>query len=214
MRAYITFLALLAISINAATAQTWAEWFKQKKTQQKYLIQQIAGLQVYIEFARKGYEVTTNGINTVKDIKNGDFKLHAVFFKGLGKVNPKIKDASQAVEILFFYQQIIKAGNNLNKQAKNSNVILPDEMGYLERVIERLKQDCSSLLDGTFELITNGALEMSDDERINRLTALLNEMESNYTFLKTFNEETIILIQSRKNEIRSIGQTIKLFGEK
>ena len=39
---------LLGMLATTTQAQTFAEWFKQKKTQKKYLVQQIAALQVYI----------------------------------------------------------------------------------------------------------------------------------------------------------------------
>lgn len=132
---------MLILSGSSTSAQTWAEWFKQKKTQQKYLIQQIAGLQVYIEFAKKGYELTTKGLNTVRAIKSGDFNLHNDFFKGLGQVNLNVKNTYQSLLVVFLFQQIIKIGNNLNSNAKNTHLLLPDEMGYLQSVIENLKDD-------------------------------------------------------------------------
>ena len=53
----ILILFLLTIIVTTTQAQTFAEWFRQKKTQKQYLIQQIAALQVYIGYAQKGYSI-------------------------------------------------------------------------------------------------------------------------------------------------------------
>ena len=50
------------------TAQTWAEWFRQKATQKKYLLQQIAALHVYSGYLSKGYSIAKDGLNTIKSI--------------------------------------------------------------------------------------------------------------------------------------------------
>jgi hypothetical protein len=39
-------------------------------------------LQGYIGFAKKGYDIATNGIHTVRDIKNGEFGLHSALSQG------------------------------------------------------------------------------------------------------------------------------------
>ena len=78
---------LLAIAIGLyigpVSAQTVNEWVNQKSTQKKYLLQQIAALQVYINYAKKGYNIVSGGINTIRDIKKGDLNLHNTFFSSL-----------------------------------------------------------------------------------------------------------------------------------
>jgi len=48
MKKIFLFLLLVVSAGSNLQAQTFAEWFQQKKTQKKYLLQQIAALQVYI----------------------------------------------------------------------------------------------------------------------------------------------------------------------
>ncbi len=62
-----TILLVIAtvLLFQSANAQTWDEWFKQKKTQKKYLVQQIAALRVYLDYLKKGYTVVHNGLNTI-----------------------------------------------------------------------------------------------------------------------------------------------------
>ena len=64
------------------------------QTQKKYMLQHIAALQVYIGYAKKGYNIASKGINTVRNIKNGDFNLHRDFFSSLKNINPAIMNAA------------------------------------------------------------------------------------------------------------------------
>ena len=68
----MTLLLILFISFGQLLqAQTFAEWFQQKKTQKKYLVKKIAALQVYIEFAEKGYKIAKEGLNTIGVFTSG-----------------------------------------------------------------------------------------------------------------------------------------------
>src|SRR5260221_4860823 len=96
----------LFVCIQAGHAQTYDEWFRQKKTQKKYLLQQIAALQVYIDYAKKGYDIASKGLNTIRDIKNGDFNLHRDFFGSLKQVNPKIKKYAKVADIIAYQVSI------------------------------------------------------------------------------------------------------------
>src|SRR5690606_229293 len=96
---------LLAIAIvlfcsENLSAQTFAEWFQQKSTQKKYLVQQIAALQLYSGYLSKGYSIAKNGLNTIKSIKDGDILQHDNYFNSLTTVNPQIKRYQKVADIL------------------------------------------------------------------------------------------------------------------
>ena len=62
---------VLLITTILCNAQGLSEWFNQKATQKKYLLQQIAALQVYIGYLQKGYSIAKTGLTTIGNIKNG-----------------------------------------------------------------------------------------------------------------------------------------------
>ncbi|MBO9573555.1 MAG: hypothetical protein J7497_15310, partial [Chitinophagaceae bacterium] len=92
----------------SGSAQTWSEWFKQKKTQIKYLTQQIAALQIYIGYARKGYEIADKGLTAIGDIKNGEFNLYRDFFSSLREVNSNLHAYSRREGIILSQNGLIK----------------------------------------------------------------------------------------------------------
>ncbi|ULT42931.1 conjugal transfer protein TraI [Niabella defluvii] len=72
MKKILLFLLLVVSAGSNLQAQTFAEWFQQKKTQKKYLLQQIAALQVYIGYAKKGYNIAKDGLNTIGGFTRGE----------------------------------------------------------------------------------------------------------------------------------------------
>ena len=72
---------MLFLAAGTVEAQTFSEWFRQKKTQKKYLLQQIAALQVYIGYAQKGYRIAKEGLTTIGGFTKGEFDLHSDFQK-------------------------------------------------------------------------------------------------------------------------------------
>ena len=124
-------------------AQTFAEWFRQKATQKKYLIQQIAALQVYIGYVSKGYSIAKKGLNTIQDIKHGDFDLHKNYFSSLASVNPTIKRYTRVADIISLEINIVRQTASVIWYCKESNQLTLSELTYLQNVFDQLLSDCS-----------------------------------------------------------------------
>ncbi len=72
----LSLLCIILFSRSICGAQTPDEWFRQKATQKKYLIQQNAAFQVYLDYVQKGYAIAQKGLTTIGHIKQGDLDLH------------------------------------------------------------------------------------------------------------------------------------------
>jgi hypothetical protein len=193
-------IVLLAICARGTKAQTFEEWFQQKKTQRKYLLQQIAALQIYMGYLQKGYSIAKKGLTAIGDFKNDEFNLHSEYFNSLKNVNPKIKNYSRVTDIISFQVKIVKTYHKTYLLAKKSNAFNVDEIAYLFRVFSRLLDDCTVTIDELITQTTSGKLEMKDDERLERIDVLYNDMQDKYTFAKSFSNQTIELAASRVKE--------------
>ncbi len=169
-------IALLLSFAKSISAQTFAEWFNQKATQRKYLLQQIAALQVYIGYVAKGYSIAKKGLNTIQDIKRGDFNLHSNYFTSLVTVNSKIKRYAKVADIIALQINIAKQTAKTIKNCKSSRLLTTAELDYLQKVFTTLLDDCAKCLDELFNLITNWQLSMKDDERIAAIDKLYVDM--------------------------------------
>lgn len=204
-------IAILFLFLSSQ-AQTAAEWTSQKKTQIKYLLQQIAANKIYIEYIQKGYGIARKGLNTIQRIKQGDFDLHRDFISSLSNVNPKVKNYTRVADIIAYQVRIVKETKTVIGNLKESNQFNPDELDYSKAVFERLLEECMKSMDELFLVITSGELQMKDDERIKRIDRLYLDMQDKYAFCKSFSEECSVFAMQRLMEKGEINLSKRLNG--
>src|SRR5690348_10673355 len=99
MKKWVGILGLLLLAVSCRS-QNADEWLHQKRTQIKYLQKQIAALQVFLEVAKKGYDIAQERLAIIGNIKDGDFKMHRDFIGALSLVNPRIKNLQKVANII------------------------------------------------------------------------------------------------------------------
>ncbi len=180
--------------------------------QRKVLLQQIAALKVYIDAAQKGYSIAQKGLNTIGDLKRGEFKLHTDYLNSLKKVNPKIKNYSRVFEVIGLQLKLMKSCHRTYSNLKESDLFHGSELDYIKRVFGRLMDNCNDTLDELITVITDGQLEMKDDERMERIDRLYYTMMDNYSFLQSFNNQAKLLHLSRVKENNEAQNSQVLYG--
>ncbi|KAA9038697.1 hypothetical protein FW778_14210 [Ginsengibacter hankyongi] len=195
----LLFIVMLAVQITAA--QTYDEWFRQKKTQLKYLTEQIAALQVYAGYVEKGYKIAKNGLDAIHAIKQGDFSLHDNYFSSLKKVNPAVKAYSKIAAIVAMQINIIKTCHQQKLNMSSSKQFNGNEISYAGTVFENVLNSCTDITDQLIVITTDGLLQMKDDERIERIDHLYNNMQDRLSFVQHFaNENNMLAIQRMKDQ--------------
>lgn len=201
-----TVILLIAFSMfnNGVNAQTLEEWTKQKQTQIKYLLNQVAANKVYIEYLQKGYSIASKGLTTIRQIKNREFTLHQDFFNALLSINPAIKNWSKVAGIIALQVQIIKQVNKGFNRIKELDQLTPDELVYCHTIIQNLLKDCDQIIQELLMITAQGNWEMKDDERIRRIDQLYGNMQNNYTFCTALNNQMHLLSIQRIHEHSAI----------
>jgi hypothetical protein len=202
-------IAILFLS-TFLKAQTLAELTRQKKTQIKYLLEQIAANKIYIEYLQKGFGIAQKGLNTIQNFKKGDFDLHRDFIGSLSKVNPKIKSYGKVADIIAYQLLIVKNAKNVIKSLQEGNQFSLEELDYSKAVFERLLDDCLKSMDKLFLIITPGELKMKDDERIKNIDQLYLDMQNKYAFCQSFSDECSLLAMQRISNQIEIRNSTKL----
>lgn len=206
--------AIVLMSFHTGYGQNFSEWFRQKKTQKKYLIEQIAALRVYGGYLKKGYEISQKGLGLIGELKDGDFSLHRAFFDGLQTVNPRIA-ASPEVEAILQTQQLI--GSYKNKMTgwyRKQEVFSEKEKTYFNNVFTNLETDCMATLAELEQVTTPGKIEMSDDQRIKRINDLYRDSQQQFEFVKTFGNSLLTLAMLKTKENREIKTGHTWYGIK
>lgn len=207
-------LLLVGCIIMAQTlfAQTWSEWWQQKKTQIKYLGQQIAALQAYAGYLEKGYHIAQQGLTVVNNIKQGDFSLHQAFFNSLSAVNPSVTKYAKVAEIIALQAGILEKYKNSYRQARQSGMLNGNEVNYIHTVFSSLLDDCTNDISELITLTTDGTLQLKDDERLKRIDGLYSDMQDKYSFTQSFCDETSLMAVSRQREQNGAAMVGTLYG--
>ncbi len=189
------------IFINTTSqAQTFKEWFRQKKTQKKYLIEQIAQLKIYLELTEKGYKIAKKGLTAIADLKQGECKLHKNYFDSLKIVNPKIASLPKIKWTVAYNGEVKNICSTCLSNPGLSEFLSGDELAYLRAVFDRLDSESDKIVGMLKEVTSDGNLAMTDDERIKRIEALYQQTLFNLTFSKAFCNESVVLAAARIKE--------------
>src|SRR5690242_14181300 len=95
----MTLAGMFVMMAGMVHAQTFEEWFKQKETQIKYLVEQIIALKAYGEVMVKGYDIANKGLTNISGIKAGDYQQHSNYFLSLWKVKSDIKNYAKVASV-------------------------------------------------------------------------------------------------------------------
>lgn len=190
----------LVLCVNISNAQTFNEWFRQKKTQKQYLIQQIAALRVYLDYLKKGYKIVDKGLTIVGDIKQGKFDLDIEYLESLGNVNSAISGSAKVASIIAYQKRIMIEFRRLKQLANESDYFTAEEKMYVESVYANMLRESEMSLDELDRVLSNSDFEMKDDERVKRVDALCVDMKDKYEFTKSFSNSTQVLIAQRGKE--------------
>ncbi len=191
-------------SVRTANAQTFNEWFRQKNTQTKYLVQQIVALKVYLGYLKKGYDIAQKGWTTVENIKNGNFNLDRDFFRSLKNVNPAIKNSAKAADIIAFQYYIIRDFRRVYNFCENNKNFTPEEIRYIAKVHTNMLFLCDASISELLNIIQADKTEMTDDERIMRIDRIYEDMSDKCAFVKAFGNDATALSMEREKEAHEI----------
>lgn len=180
--------------------------------QRKVLLLQIAALQTYIGYAKKGYTVVKKGLNFIGDVKKGEVNLHSDYFNSLLQVNPKVKNYVRVGEIIALQIKILKVHKKTFELVRQDDLFHGDELDYIEKTFERLIDNCNGTLDQLLTISTDAKLEMTDDQRIERIDGLYKTMMEDYSFCEHLSEEIKILSLSKAKEKKDARQSQILNG--
>lgn len=198
----------------SSNAQTADEWLNQKSTQKKYLVQQIAALKVYLGYAKKGYNIVTSGVNTIRSIKDGDLNLHRDFFNRLKNVNPSIRNYAKVADIIAYQVKIIKQTKITIQQIRETKQFTEAELGHCKQVFNNLLDECTRTVEELILVTTSGKLEMKDDERLKRIDGLYANVQDKYSFACSFSEDMGLLAVQRLGEQMEINRSKLINGIK
>jgi hypothetical protein len=175
-------------------------------------VEKLAQLKKILSNMKKGYEIVSNGYNTIKDISKGNFNLHEAFLDALLQVSPTVRKYKKIGEIISYQTQLVKEYKSAFRRFDASNLFNTNEIKYMDNVYTNLFNKSLQNLEELTMVITAGKLRMSDDERINAIDRIYNNIADKLVFLRTFNKENDVLAIQRGREMVDTKVSKKLNG--
>ncbi|WP_276499361.1 hypothetical protein [Pontibacter litorisediminis] len=189
-------LVLLLLAGHTLRAQTFDEWFRQKKTQKEYLVQQIAALQAFSGTLQQGYVLVREGLHTVHTIKAGDLGLHQGFFSSLKSVNPAIARLPQAGDMVTWRMILEKAFIH----ACSLPLLQASERTYLDQIRSAVLTRLAADLEALRQTLTAGEQELSDAARLESMNSLHASSRETVAFAQAFLAELQQLSRLRERQ--------------
>ena len=203
-------MVILGLGLGSACcqAQSYAEFFRQKRTQEKYLLKQIAYLRLYGDQAWRGYKLVSGGLETINGFTSGEFRLHEAFISALSKVSGVVRKDYRVAEIIGFQLEINSGFRALLKSSALSGAA---NLDYYRAVKENVVTECNADLDELLDIVLSGALEINDAERLARLDRIHLSMREKAGFTRWFAGEAQLLAQAQKREKFDIEELRRLY---
>ncbi len=190
----------------------WISLSFQGKAQAEEAQQLLLNVEKLLQFKKilqnmyDGFKLISNGYNAVKDISEGNFKLHKVFLDGLSEVSPAVKKYKRIADIIDYQLRIVNDSKKVLQQFKTDKQFSTVEINYLATVYDNLIRQTLKHAEELLLVITAGKLRMSDDERLAAIDRIFVSVESQYSFVREFSNSTRLLSLQRKTEQEQIDR--------
>lgn len=203
---YTVLLLLLCAPMQHATAQA------QELKQLALNIEKLSQFRAILRDMKKGYEILTEGYNTVKDLTEGNFNLHKTFLDKLLQVSPAVRNYKRVGDIVSYQVDLVQEYSRHKGRISASGLFNAGELAYFNRVYEKLIDDSLKDLDELTGVLTAGKLRMSDEERLEAIDRIYASMQDKLLFLRDFNADTTVLALQRAKEARDVKAMRLLTG--
>jgi hypothetical protein len=174
-------------------------------------VEKLTQLKSILSDMKKGYQIVSNGYNSVKQITEGNFSLHDAFLSRLMAVNPAIQKYKRVADIIGYQKDMVKEYKQAFIRFNGSQVFNKNDMQYLEQVYKGLLNQSLQNIDELTTIITANKLSMSDDERLKIIDRIYEDTSDKLQFLKSFNRKTNVLMMQRNQEKEELQHVQNLY---
>lgn len=211
-RSALWLLLLLCCGALPAQAQFLGGFFSQQATKKRLMAEQVAGLQVYLSALKSGYRIAGGGLHTAQDLRDGTFALHSAYFNSLGQPGPAVQQDPKGKAIAGFYRQLnSQFGQEVSWQEQHRQLSAA-EFKNLQEVAENLKKLSDADMAELTDVLTPGKLQLTDQQRLDRLDRLYAQMKDKAAFASSFTVKCRQLAQSRQRAKAAREQVRQLYG--
>ena len=195
-----------------ARAQLLGGFFSQQSHKEELMTAQIAAYQLYLGELRSGIDIARTGLSAASKLKNGTLDLHAAYFNSLRQASAAIQNNPKAKAMPGLQQQIAREFDQEIAFQKKTNVLTPPEQSYIRQVYKSLAEKCDWDISELRDVLTPGKLELTDEQRLERIDGLDTAMQDKLAFTGAFTAKCHQLALERQQAAKDRQVLRKLYG--
>lgn len=175
---------------------------QQEELQQLILnLQKLNQLREVLSQLKKGYDILTQGYNTVKNLSQGNFNLHQEFLDKQLQISPAVKGYIRIADIVSLQLKIVARSREAFTARQDSRLFGVEEVAYLAAVYADIIDRSRKNLDELLLVITAGQLRMNEEQRIKAIDRIYESMKEKMDFVVYFNKNGSIMELQRKKQM-------------
>lgn len=195
----------LLLSLGSSSLQAQSDEIQQLLLN----VEKLAQLKEILSDLERGYTLLESGYTTIKNLAQGNFKLHEAFLNQLLEVSPAVQNYARVAQLLAQQRQLLSEMQAA--RAKLGPGITPSERAYLGRVYARLYEESFKNLESLTLVLTAQQLRMSDQERLAAIDRLFERGQAQLVFLRQFKGQVAVLALSRRRETQQIQRLFQWY---
>lgn len=186
--------------------------FDQQSRKKELMVAQIAAYQLYRIELGGGTNIAQSGLKRACDLKSGTLGLHTGYFNSLKQVAPVIQKDPKVRAIAGMEQQIIEEFDSEIAFQQKINVLTAAEQSYIRQVYQNLLKACKADLSELRDILGQGKLQLTDEQRLERAGSLHASMQDKLAFAGVFTARCHKLALGRQQAAKDRQTLRKLYG--
>lgn len=204
---------IVSLTISIGLLQVNRVFAQEQEIEELILdIEKLQQLEKILDNMYAGYKILDYGYTTIKNIAEGNYKLHEAFLDGLYLVNPAVRNYKRIPYIIDYQKLLIKEYKNYYTRFKRDPNFSPSELEYIGNVYNFLVQASLRNIEDLTMIITATKLRMSDDERMKAIDRIYYELEGKVVFVRSFNNSTQLLAIQRARSANDVRTLKHIYG--
>jgi hypothetical protein len=177
-------------------------------------VQRMQNKTIWFQNAQKEMEniLSETKLDEISDWVEKQKDLYGDYFNELWQVKDIIEYYHRIKEITETQLKIISAYESAYSLFKQDDHFTPDEIDYMGKVYSGIIDASIKNLDQLSIVINSFNTQMSDESRLNIINRAAEAMTENYSDLKAFNSQNMMLSMQRSKNLNEVAVVKQLYG--
>jgi len=178
------------------------------------MIQRLQTKTIWLQNAQKTIEneMSKLKLDEITDWVDRQKQLYADYFEELQKVKAVIRYYYKVKEIIDKQKLIVSEYEKAFALFKQDKNFTANEIAYMEKVYSGILDQSVKNLDAVFMVINSFETQMSDAARLAIINNVAEDINTNFSDLRQFNQQNIIMSLQRAKQQSDVDVVKKLYG--